>query len=322
MPKKKTTFIVVLFSFLFLLIGIIVGKYFGFPFFYNRTDISIGIYLGSNPFNMVSQDNITNPVISYKNVTDIKAEFVADPFMIKGKKVWYMFFEVLNADDNQGDIGLATSEDGIRWRYKKIVLNEPFHLSYPYVFAWRGEYYLIPESAHDYSIRLYKATDFPYRWKFIGKLLKGIYKDPSVIFYNNKWYLFADSSFKNDLLRLYYSDNLLGPWLEHPKSPIVEKNPHIARPGGRIKLIDNKLYRFAQDDYPTYGHQIRTFEIKNLSTTEYQENEISESPIFKASGSGWNAHGMHHIDLHKFSEKSWIACVDGIRRPIGFRLKF
>ena len=320
MTKKKVISYILLFSFISVCIGIIIGK--NFTIFYYKKEYSIGIYFGSNPFNMVSSDNVVNPVISYKNITDVNARFVADPFMVNEKNVWYMFFEVFNDDDNQGDIGLATSIDGIHWEYKKIVINEPFHLSYPYIFKMKGEYYLIPESARDYSIRLYKAIEFPYKWKLVGKLLKGNFKDTSVIFYNNMWYLFSDSSCNSDTLSLFYSKSLLGPWLEHPKSPIVLNNPHIARPGGRIKLINNNLYRFTQDDFPTYGRQVRVFKIKILSTIDYQEEEIPESPIIKASGGGWNADGMHNMDLHQIDEENWIACVDGLRKPIGFRISF
>jgi len=48
-------------------------------------------------------------------VTDITADFVSDPFMLRDGAVWYMFFEVWNTRTGQGDIGLATSSDGLNW---------------------------------------------------------------------------------------------------------------------------------------------------------------------------------------------------------------
>ena len=59
---------------------------------------------------------------------------VADPFMVFENGTWYMFFEAMNDFESRGVIGLATSEDGLSWQYQKIILNESFHLSYPYVF--------------------------------------------------------------------------------------------------------------------------------------------------------------------------------------------
>ena len=281
---------------------------------------SIGIYTGKDPFNVVSPDNISNPVLTAKDITDISADFVADPFMVKEGSMCYMFFEVMNTNTNQGDIGLAVSNNALNWNYKQIVLDEPFHLSYPYIFKWKHEYYMIPESHESYSIRLYKALDFPAQWSFIGILLYGDYRDSSVFRHDSKWWMFTTD--RNDILRLYYADKLMGPWGEHPESPIIMGNANIARPGGRVLVFDGRLVRYTQDDYPTYGNQVRAFEITELTTTSYKEKRISENPILKASGIGWNKNGMHHIDPHQIGKNKWIACVDGFRRTLAFGLEY
>ncbi|HEY0729749.1 MAG TPA: hypothetical protein VGD38_16825, partial [Pyrinomonadaceae bacterium] len=84
------------------------------------------------------------PTLSKQNVTDVPTTFVADPFMIHDGS-WHMFFEVLLTSD-KGEIGLATSDNGLDWTYQQIVLREEFHLSYPYVFKWQDTYYMIPET--------------------------------------------------------------------------------------------------------------------------------------------------------------------------------
>ncbi len=99
---------------------------------------SIGIYLGKSPFTLSSSESISNPVLTRASVSDVAAEFVADPFMVQRDGLWYMFFEVLNRDAARGQIGLAVSDDGLKWTYQQIVLTEPFHLSYPYLFEWDG----------------------------------------------------------------------------------------------------------------------------------------------------------------------------------------
>ena len=72
-------------------------------------------------FNVKSPGNITNPVLTAEDVTDVSATFVADPFLLYDNDTWYMFFEVMS---NHGDIGLATSLDGFNWIYKQIVIIE------------------------------------------------------------------------------------------------------------------------------------------------------------------------------------------------------
>ena len=271
---------------------------------------SIGIYTGLSPFELHDPENISNPVLTGKDVTDIDAKFVADPFMAVENGHFYMFFEVLNRANSQGDIGYAESEDGEKWEYKKIVIDEPFHLSYPYVFKWEDSYYLIPESHEDLSIRLYRATSFPGEWQFVKRIFNGEhYVDPSIFRYENTWWLFYTNP-KNDALNLYYSDQLMGNWVPHPMNPIVKLNMHIARPGGRVLMHDGHLYRFTQDTEPRYGIQVFVFEILELSKTAYKEKIVSERPVVTMTGEGWNARGMHHVDAH-FVKERWIASVDG-----------
>jgi hypothetical protein len=276
---------------------------------------SIGIYAGESPFQFAAPENIDNPVLTGRDVSDVPAVSVADPFMLCVDHTWYMFFEVINMTTAKGEIGLAISPNGLQWTYQQIVLAEPFHLSYPYVFEWMNDYYMIPESTQAGSIRLYKATKFPIRWSLAGILMSGGYfADTSIFRHNDRWWLFTETnpSIMHDTLRLFYATELRGPWLEHRNSPIVKGNPHIARPGGRVLTINDRIIRYTQDCYPLYGIQVRAFEITNLTTISYIEQDANESiKVLIPSGGGWNADGMHHIDPHMIGDKRWIASVDG-----------
>ena len=145
------------------------------------------------------------------------------------------------------------------------------------------------------------------------------YTDSSVLYYKNKWWLFTCSSCRNDILKLFYADNLIGPWVEHSANPIIVNNPHISRCGGRVLVYDNKIIRYAQDDYPVYGNQLRAFEITKLTTTNYEEKGYFANPVLRARGIGWNRSGMHSVDPHFNKDGSWIACVDGNARYIGLQ---
>jgi hypothetical protein len=273
---------------------------------------SIGIYTGDFPFDLSSPDSITNPVLTARDVVDVNADFVADPFMVHEGGTWYMFFEVMNGATKKGEIGLATSCDGFAWTYKQIVLSEPFHLSYPYLFEWENEYYMIPEAGTSMSVRLYKAFEFPTKWVLSDILLDGApFLDTSVIYHNNTWWMFTALP-DNGTLLLHLADCLTGTWEKHPGSPLISGDRQRARPGGRPIVLDGKVFRFAQDDLQTYGNKVRVFEITEISRTAYHEQEMSKNPIIAATGSGWNGLGMHTIDLHKTVDDKWNACVDGI----------
>ena len=270
---------------------------------------SISIYRGDSLFRLEPAN--AGPVLTKDSVTDVPAEFVADPFMLRHDGAWHMFFEVMNAETNRGEIGLATSDDGLDWTYQQIVLKEPFHLSYPYVFKFQNEYLMIPETLSANAVGLYAAQDFPCRWWRIADLLDGQFADPTIFHYKDRWWMFACSTpYQHDTLRLYFASALTGPWTEHPQSPIINGDKRRARPAGRILEFDNKLFRFAQDCVPQYGSCVRTFEILKLTPTTYTEVEIGHGPVLNASGNGWNAAGMHHIDAQQH-DGQWLACVDG-----------
>lgn len=311
----------------FFLCGLTAGWYVGWkrgvPFVkIQYANWAIGIFSGESPLTFITSRDAKNPVLTSKDVTDIRATFVADPFMVYEKDTWYMFFEVMNEDTNQGDIAFATSKDGFYWKYQQVVLDEAFHLSYPYVFKWQDEYYMVPESKRANSVRLYKSVNFPFQWVFVGNLLENVgYLDPSVFYFDKKWWMLTASG-KNDVLHLFYADNLTGCWTEHPKSPVVRGDPNKARPAGRVLVFDGKIIRYAQDDFPKYGNQIRAFEIIELTTTNYEERELKQFSVTKPSGIGWNMSGMHNIDTHQFSKNKWIAVMDGYGKEYVFGLKY
>jgi hypothetical protein len=321
---RKKQIIVLIVAALICVIGAFLGGVYlgqlGHIYFVTKEEYSIGIYTGTPPFHFTSPENMRNPVLTADDVTDSPAQYVADPFMLKVGDTWYMFFEVMNAQTKQGDIGLATSKDGLNWNYKQIVLNEPFHVSYPYIFKWKNEYYMIPETAKAYELRLYKAIKFPTEWSFVKTLLRGIYQDPSIFYFEARWWLFVEE--QNGFLHLYFTDDLMGSWTEHPESPIIKGDRNISRPGGKVLVLGDRIVRYTQDDHPHYGNAVRAFIITKLTPTSYEEVKDTTNLILKASGSGWNANGMHHLDPHLIGKDKWIACVDGYRKIFLFRLKY
>ena len=273
---------------------------------------SIGIYQGQSVFNLSEPVKIINPVITASDVSDCDAYFVADPFLFYTDSVKYLFFEVWNKASSHGDIAYAESKDFINWSYKSIIIDEKFHLSYPYIFSWKNENYMIPESNNDLSVRLYKAISFPDNWEYIGNLLSGYnYVDPSIFRHKNKWWMFVyTKNNQQNYLNLFYSDALIKGWTPHPKNPIIRNDLSQSRPGGRVIIIDEKIYRIAQNGIPSYGTEVNAFEIIELSDTNYLEKKTIKNPIVKKGESPWNSFGMHHVDAH-FINGKWVAAVDG-----------
>jgi hypothetical protein len=284
---------------------------------------SIGIYTGASPFTLSPPAHLANPVLTARDVRDVRARYVADPFMLRKEREWYMFFEVLDENSRRGKIAYARSDDGQRWVYGGIVLEEPFHLSYPYAIAANGEVYLVPESGAAGDVRLYRANPFPSRWVLAETLLTGApYADSSLVQFRARWWMFTVSDpHHNDSLRLYWADRIEGPWTEHPSSPVVVSNPHWARPAGRVFEYARRLFRYAQDDAPWYGRQVWALEITELTTSRYAEQLVRNTPVLRRRRFGWNSLGMHHVDPHPLGDNRWLACVDGHRHALRLALK-
>ncbi|WP_189009886.1 glucosamine inositolphosphorylceramide transferase family protein [Paenibacillus marchantiophytorum] len=262
---------------------------------------------------MISQCNIKanmdRPSLQASDVRDVQAEFVADPFIIQHNLKYYLFFEVFNKGSARGEIGVAISEDGDKWEYQQIVLREKYHLSYPQVFVIGEEIYMLPETTGADRVLLYKAKKFPTEWEIDCELFPGRYLDPSIVKYEEKWWIFAGSEGGN--LHLFHSDHLQGPWMQHTQSPMITNDKRITRPGGRLIACGNQLYRYTQDGSQYYGSSVRLFKINKLSEFEYDDEEVSLILHGTNKESDWRKDGMHHIDQLMISNNRWLVAVDG-----------
>lgn len=270
---------------------------------------SIGLYRGSTPFDLAPAG--PNPVLRATDLGGLDAEFVADPFLLQRGDRLFLFFEAWRRGSQQGDIGWAERTPAGGWRFGGVALDEPFHLSYPFVFEHDGDVYMIPESRARSEIRLYVARPFPSRFELRGVLLSGKrYADSTLVRSGGRFYVFTSPD--NATLELFYSDALEGPYHPHPRSPVISRDTCAARPAGRHIAWEGRIMRLAQCDRPAYGTSVRAFEVTELSPTSYAERPVGHDPLLKGSGAGWNAGGMHHLDA-LLDGRGVLAAVDGWR---------
>ncbi|WP_255168968.1 glucosamine inositolphosphorylceramide transferase family protein [Natrononativus amylolyticus] len=264
-----------------------------------------------------SHNGVSNPVLSAADVTDCaNPEFVADPFYAFHDDTHHLFFEIL--DDGMGVIGHATSDNGLNWSYQQVILKEPFHLSYPYVFQSGGEWYMLPEHTAETqrSLRIYKAVQFPRSWVLAETALSGKrIIDPTLVQTDDTWFLFV--SHDGASVELYFSDKwCTDTWIRHPKSPITE-TAYMGRMAGR-PIGGEPLFLPFQDLRYLYGELVRCCRVDRLTPTEYSHTEIGGSPILRAQFTHkWNDRGMHHIDCSPVTEFGHdFVVVDGCN-PVG-----
>lgn len=234
----------------------------------------------------------------------------ADPFLFANPSdgFLYLFYEKERLKAKAPICGKRT-KDLKHWENLGIVLKEKHHLSYPNVFEYRGEIYMLPETRECDAVILYKATQFPYHWERYKVLLEGDkFADSCIFLHENKWYLFTTAWFgQKNGLRIFVSDDLTGDYEEHPMSPITDDIAE-SRCGGAVFSYEGHLYRPAQYCTNYYGENLRVFEINELTPLIYQECFVKQM-IDK--NQVWNPMGGHHLNTVVYQGKR-IVVMDGI----------
>jgi hypothetical protein len=155
------------------------------------------------------------------------------------------------------------------------------HLSYPFIFEWRGDYYMIPETGEKNVVELYRSAAFPFEWQLEKVLLEAKSPlDTTLIEVEGTWWMFVSIQEEGvlvnwDELHLYHADSPFGPWKPHARNPVVS-DVRSARPAGRLFWSDDVLYRPSQDSSMRYGYAVAVNRITSLSPTEYAETQVSK----------------------------------------------
>lgn len=242
-----------------------------------------------------------------------QVKFMADPFVVEEKGGYYIFFEEdpTKMNSTGADLAVMHSRDLKSWSRLGVVLDEPFHLSYPNVFKIGSIWYMLPECGAAKEIRLYEATSFPMKWKLSAVLVKDIVQaDPILIQKNGLFYILVQNN--SDLsLRLYYSDKLTSGWKEHPMSPLRKGVNAYTRTGGTPGILNNKLIYFLQDHTEGYGTGIVAFQIDSLSPTIFEDHKLETNPILWKFGKSWAKDGMHQLSWIRLNNGQYFCVMDG-----------
>lgn len=249
----------------------------------------------------IVEDDIEEIISSDFRIKNIKwlpqlknYQFVADPFGIRYNGRLFIMAELWDSTDPKGKI--VWSDESSSFSKWNILFDHKTHLSYPFLLKRGKRIYCLPESAESGDYVLYTAGDFPCTWNN-GEILFSDFKmaDASVLFYNNKYWLFAvkdngDSAFE---LYIWFSDRINGGWAAHPLNP-VKRDITSARPAGPPFVKNNILYRPAQDCSDSYGSRVAINRVEVLTETDYREEVAG---IVKGFENSPYPDGMHTFSI-------------------------
>jgi hypothetical protein len=236
---------------------------------------------------------------------------IADPFLLEVSndtiQVLYEDFSMVNVD-NYGKIVLGLFDKKLNIILQKEILDSGLHSSYPLVFKENGKTYVLPESRKANQLCIY---EYDFETKLLKNKVVLINNQPlldsTLLKHNNKYWLFAtmgDGVFDHSKLYIFYADSLLGPYIMHKNNP-VKHGLNGTRPGGNFFIVDNELYRPAQNCKEYYGESLTINKIIKLD-----EDEFEEIPFMVLKG---DKNSKFNAGLHTINVMNDVMVVDGIR---------
>ena len=229
-------------------------------------------------------------------ISNPKNRWYSDPFAVRQKKNHYIFFEDYDLKNKKGSISCIRVDKKNKTKYYKEIIKEKFHLSFPFIFKYNKNYFMIPEACESHSIRLYKCKKFPNKWKFFKKIMINIdCVDPIIFKWKNSWILAVSKSnngFLYNKLYIYTSKNPLSSnWKALNSNPVIDSNM-FGRNAGLIQE-SKKNYRVSQAYLPgKYGAFISVSEILNILKNKYKERKVKKNFTFPEK----NIEGIHTLN--------------------------
>ncbi len=227
------------------------------------------------------REGISTSFWRFKHITPPKDRFWADPFIVARDNKYYVFIEEFLYATQKGHISLIVMNKDGSFEPPVRILETPYHLSYPFVFEFESNLYLIPESSANRTVELYKCMAFPLKWEFQRNLMNNCQVVDTTLFqWQGKWWMFVNQiqtvgASSWDELFLHYSDSPFSDnWTPHQRNPVVS-DARSARPAGRLFVRNGRLYRPSQNCSGHYGYGFNICEITKLTETEYEEKIVS-----------------------------------------------
>ena len=230
----------------------------------------------------------------------------ADPFVLQKNGRYFVFFEELPYAARKGHIAMIEIEPGGTWSAPVRVLERPYHLSYPALIEHEGELYMLPETAQNGTVEIYRCVDFPLRWRLERRLLEGVRcVDATLHRAADRWWMFAnaapgESRIYDDELHLFHAERLLGDWQPHRRNP-VKSDARCARPAGQLYWRNGMLYRPAQVCVPRYGSGISLNRVLHLTPHDYAERQVGRILGSPAAGL---------LGIHTVNRAGYLTVVD------------
>ncbi|WP_458398434.1 glucosamine inositolphosphorylceramide transferase family protein [Anaerotignum sp.] len=232
-------------------------------------------------------------------------KWAADPILVDDQDKTYLFYEAVHND--KGRIEVARVNEDCSLSEPIVILEDDCHYSYPLVFRWNREWYMIPESSASNEVRLYKAIDFPVKWENTAVLLRQASVDTTVFEQDGQLYLLTymlclgTERVKPQAYRLFLDGegSLLQPmrWEKFNELECRGAGPLIAQNGNLIRPAQ-------KNEEQSYGNGLLFYRVQT------KENEYSETCLGTLEASQVKVDGVWMNGLHTYAKSAHFEAID------------
>ena len=260
-------------------------------------------------FRFVDIEPWNGSLAGFHRLVPPRDRFWADPFPLQRNGKSYIFFEELPFAAGRAHISVVEVDRDGRASEPVRVLERDYHLSYPFLVEDGGQLYMVPETAGNDTIEIYRCVDFPRKWRRERVLVDGVFAaDATLHRADGRWWMFANLAARgaeiHDELHIFTSDALLGDWTPIAANP-VKSDVRCARPAGKLFTVAGRLYRPAQICAPLYGAGISLQRVTRVDEAGLEEQE--ERRIVPAQDSGI-------LGLHTINRAGDLSVIDAFAR--------
>ncbi len=208
---------------------------------------------------------------------------LSNPFLINHNNRNICYVKDYNYNKKNSKISaIELKKEG--YEFLGPVLEESFHLSYPFIFKSSDELYMCPADNHKNDIRIYKCVDFPLKWSLHKIIIRNIdAMNTSIFEYDGKWWLLANAdSTKNgehsSELHVFYSDSFDSDnWISHKNNPVIFDSTRSKNAG---LIIDSEgIFRvFQRHAFNNESISLGIAKILKIDKEEYVEEVYCQIP--------------------------------------------
>ena len=248
-------------------------------------------------------DFLETALFRVKPIPMPKNVFWADPFLYRYENQLYVFFENFSYKTKKGKISCGRIVENDKGRYSiedvRDALDFDYHMSYPQIVEEGGDIFMIPETAANKRLEVYRCARFPDEWELYATAFDGEEVIETTYFRDEngyKWLFLNKGRAAEAELYIYRISSLKLESIEgHALNPVIV-DCKKGRNGGAPFKYGNECYRPSQiNTHGVYGRGIHISKIKKLTLEEYEDEEVvSIEPNFRKGLVG--THHLHQIE--------------------------